>query len=246
VSTNIPTGHLRSRSVAQYLFLAIAFLLFANLVGLCFKYLVGHDYVYGLVPLFDFDTESNIPTLFSTFLLLISASLFFIVRMASLFSGERQPVWLFLSVLFCFLAIDEFSQIHERFIWPVRDALGASGVFYFAWIIPYSFAIGLVSVFVLPTFYRLQHGLRFWFVLSSTVYLIGAIGFEMLGGMYFEILKEKPNLLYSLIFTLEETFEMVGLVLLVYALLLLLERTYGGFILLIPTRSTVPPPSQKS
>ena len=43
----------------------ILFLLLANITGIVFKLYVGYEYIYGLVPLFNFDTEKNIPTLYS-------------------------------------------------------------------------------------------------------------------------------------------------------------------------------------
>lgn len=44
----------------------ILFLLCANVLGIISKYYFDHDYVYGLIPLFDFSLERNIPTLYSS------------------------------------------------------------------------------------------------------------------------------------------------------------------------------------
>jgi hypothetical protein len=222
--------------VARFLFSAIVLLLCPHLIGLASTYFLGHDHVYGLVPLFDFGQERNLPTLFSTCLFLISGSLFFAVVVASWRSGERCTAWLFLSIVFCFLALDEFSSLHERLTGPVREALNTSGFFYFAWVVPYGVGAGLIAILVLPTFVRLGHGLTFWFALAALIFLAGAVGFEMLGGMYYHGIDDRLDLWYALIRTLEETCELAGLVVLVYALLLLLEHKYGGLALLIGTR----------
>ena len=179
MGSDAPTAYLRSGRAARILFIAIAFLVFAHILGVLSKFLAGHDYAGGLVPLFDLDNERGVGTLFSVCLYLVNASLFLAVWNAGLLSGTRQPIWAFLAFLFCFLAIDESCSIHEMLDEPMRNLLGASGFFYYAWIIPYGIAVGLLSIFVLPTIYRLRHGLRFWFVLSAATFLAGAVGFEV-------------------------------------------------------------------
>ena len=69
----------------------ILFLLLANITGIVFKFYVGHDYIYGLVPLFDFDAEKNIPTLYSSFAIII-ASMFLAVIAFTNFSKVLTPL----------------------------------------------------------------------------------------------------------------------------------------------------------
>ena len=233
----MPIQQFQPRLVVRFLLTVFGFLLFANLVALYFKFILGHDTVYGLVKLFNFGAERNVPTLFSTCLFLIAASLFFIFNKANKLSGLRQPAWLFLAFLFCFLAIDEFTSIHERISRPMHNIIEPTGLFYYTWVIPYGIAVGIIAVFVLPTFYRLQYKVRNWFAFSAAIYLLGAIGFEMLGGMYFEMSNEKGNIFVGLLTTIEETLEMLGLIVLIYALLLLIENKYGKFGLQISDKS---------
>lgn len=238
---NIPTSSIRPGAVARFLFAFMALLLVANLIGLFCTYILGDDFFYGFVPLFDFDRERNAPTLFTTCLFLLGSILFLIAWKASRDSGEQRLAWLLLAAVFSFLGLDEFSAIHEMTSIPVRSALDTSGVFHFAWVIPYGIGVVLLALYVLPTLWRLQRGLKFWFVLSAVIFLVGALGFEMIGGLYFDRLDETPNLLYGVITTVEETLEMSGLIVLTYALLLLLEREYGGFVLKIEASSGLPP-----
>ena len=56
------------------------------------------------------------------------------------------------------------------------------------------------------------------FIIAGIIYLTGLLGIEMVGGYYHE-LHGKENLTYSLISTLEESLEMLGLILFIRALL---------------------------
>ena len=59
---------------------------------------------------------------------------------------------------------------------------------------------------------------RINFIIAAIIYITGLIGIEMLGGQYHE-LHGRENLTYSMISTLEESLEMLGLILFIRALL---------------------------
>ena len=48
------------------------------------------------------------------------------------------------------------------------------------------------------------------------------------------IMNEKKDILWILLITLEESLEMAGLIILVYALLLLVRNKHNGFLIIIP------------
>jgi hypothetical protein len=127
-----------------------------------------------------------------------------------------------LGLVFGFLAFDEYAVIHERLILPTQETLGVSGLFYFALIIPYGVALFFLPALVFPTILKLSPHPRRWFILSSVAYLSGALGFEAIGGWRFEQIGgeyDRSELIYQFIATAEEGLEMIGLVLLTYALL---------------------------
>lgn len=238
-----PTVMLQPRNVAYFLGMTALFLLVAHLIGLLMKHILGHDSVYGLVPFFYLDAEKNAPALFSTCLFLINALLFLSLWLAQRVRSKPQAVWLFLSGLFCFLAIDEFFSVHEQLIRPVRLALGTSGFFYFAWIIPYGIAVILLAPFMISTVWHIEERIRIWFILSATTFLAGSVGCEMMGGKYFEMTSRKKDIVYGIIVACEESLEMAGLILLAYALLSLVQSKYGGFLILIPGAHEASAPS---
>jgi len=53
-------------------------------------------------------------------------------------------------------------------------------------------------------------------MLSAGLYLSGAIGFEMLGGKSFEV--NGLSFTYRVLYTMEETLEMIGLAVFIYTL----------------------------
>jgi hypothetical protein len=79
----------------------------------------------------------------------------------------------------------------------------------------------------------MQKRIRFYFGLSAVVYLFAVIGLEMISGQYLVMMNEKKDIVWILMVTLEESLEMVGLIILVYALLLLLRNKYNGFMIIM-------------
>ena len=86
----------------------------AHLVGEIGIYAFDADKNW-LLP-FNMDREFNIPTLFSSTIMLACAYILNEIKKVS----EKLPSkdWRLLSKIFIFLAIDEFFQIHEIFIMP--------------------------------------------------------------------------------------------------------------------------------
>jgi hypothetical protein len=225
------------RNIVIWLSTIAILLLVAHLITIAMPYIFEgfeHGLVRLLFSLFFLDGEGNVPSIFSTWLFLINAVLFLMVWKAAGLAGDSQKIWLFLSSLFIFLAIDESISIHERLIDPLRQALDATGIFYYTWIIPYGIGIVLLSIFMIPVFWRMQKRIRFWFGLSAATYLFATIGLEMISGKYLVMMNEKKDIVWIFMITLEESLEMGGLIILVYALLLLLRHKYNGLLLFMP------------
>jgi hypothetical protein len=206
------------RNVLVILLSGIGFLVLANLFGIVLKYGLGHDSFYGLVELFDFNRENNIPTLYSTLQLIIASLLASIIAVTHKSNGANYMPWLAIAVIFLFLAIDETAQIHEKLVDPVRMAFGLTGLLYFAWVVPYGIGV-LLLVFAFSRFlYRLPRKSMRRFMVSGMIYVTGAIGLEMLGARHYESYGGS-NFVYSMIYTGEELLEMLGVAFFIYALL---------------------------
>ena len=201
------------------LLILIICLLIANLIGIVATYFFEYDDAGGWVALFDFDTEKNIPTFYSSLALMLCSVLLLIIFIKQRKPGYPHLHWLGLAVIFLFLSIDEAISIHERSIEPLREILGTSGLLYYAWVIPYSLGLIVLLALYFGFLLNLPKKIRDLFILSGVVFVSGALGIEMIGGLYTE-LHGTNNLTYSLITTCEEFLEMLGIVIFIYALLI--------------------------
>jgi hypothetical protein len=208
----------RSRVVAALVITAFALILL-HVIGLYIHYELGHPFAKGFVPLFNLDTEGNVPTFFSALLLLIASLLFFwIARHQQLPGAKYSMQWRMLPPIFLLLAIDEAAKIHELLIEPMRAAFHLKGIFFFSWVI-----VGMAAVaFLAAVYFRfvvdLPPRFRGQLLLATALYLAGVIGLELVGGNYAS-LHGYANLPYELIATSEELFEITGLIILINALL---------------------------
>lgn len=126
-----------------------------------------------------------------------------------------------------------------------HTALDASGFFSLAWIIPYGIGVISLTILMLPIIRKLDHKIRFWFSCSAVTFVTGALGLEMLEGKYLAETNTQRDAVYFWLMTCEESMEMVGLVVLVYASLLLLQEECGGFWVHFPAVCTAPLSSNK-
>ena len=207
--------------VVATLALIVLCLLAAHLLAIYLRFQFDYDYAMGFIPRFYMNYEQSVPAYFSASLLMASALLFYFLHRSS---GET-PVrhhWLILSLVFLFLAVDEATGLHELLIQPVRTLLGTSGVFAYAWVIPYGIGVILLGLYLLPRIVRLHAFVRLLFFLSAAIYVSGALGMEMLAG-HTGLDGHTRSLAFEILTTTEELMEMSGLILLIYAQLVLLR-----------------------
>lgn len=225
-----PTGvelSLSPRAVARTLGVVVAGLVVAHLLGVVSTYVFHHEYVMGFVPLFNLDREGNIPTWFSSMLLLTCAATMAVIGRARRAEGDRTAWrWSGLAALFLFLALDEAAALHEKLSHEM-SALQLSGFLKFAWVtvyVPFAAVVGVVYwrfLFSLPRRTALQ------FILAGALYVGGAAGTEMLAAPVAEA-NGIYNLQFALLSTVEETLEMCGVVVLLHALLRYAQETGAG------------------
>lgn len=205
-------------------------LISAGFLVLIFKYGLGHDRVFGLADLFDLDMEANFPTLFSFLLLALCSMLSFSVG-----SALKKPArgsrsyWTGLGGVMLYIALDEMFMIHEQVTTLVRSPFDAPYPFYVSWVLPYSLLAGGVLLIYLPFIRRLPPEVRRLVTASGALYVAGALGFEILGGVYLSTHEGGAGFGYNMIVVVEESLEMAGALLLVYALSVYL-RTHLGVV----------------
>lgn len=218
----IPSG-----KVVRFLFFTTAVLVVLNLLAILVKFGGGYEQALGFVPGFSLDKEANIPTFFSGLILLLSGFLFGIIAWYRKRKQEGFVLhWGILSAVFVFMALDEVASFHENLILPIRSSLNLSGIFYYSWVVVGLLFLLAFAASYLKFFFSLSTTYRLGFFLAGFAYICGALGMELVGGYYAEHYGLE-NLPYALITTVEETLELIGILLLIKYLLLYLQNNTG-------------------
>ena len=184
-----------------------------------------YDYAYGLIPLFDFNNEHNIPTIYSSFALLLCSILLAFIALVHKRSNSSYVPWVVMSIIFLYISVDEAALIHELLNTPLRETLKTSGLFFYAWVIPYGIAFMVFVIAYFKFLMRLPKRIRNLFIISGATFVVGAIGFELLGGRQAD-LYGPVNLAYHIYYTCEEFLEMLGIAIFLYALLLYIDSQF--------------------
>ncbi|PIA77476.1 hypothetical protein BFR04_08520 [Gaetbulibacter sp. 4G1] len=207
------------KSFFKKLTLFISFLLVFNLFDILTRIHFGSTGIVSKLSIyFNFNEEASIPTLYSFVVLFTSALLLFFIFNNSKANKLKSYMWLGLSLIFIFLAIDEILQIHEKLSWVVQNRLNTTGIFWFAWVIPYFLFAVLVFLIYARFLMGLEKKIRNLFILSGIIFVVGAIGFELIeSNIHFTT--RQLNTKYYLLASCEEFMEMFGVNLFIYALL---------------------------
>ena len=178
---------------------------------------VSHDHrLGGLLSAFSLGSDTSVPAYYSALAILFCAVLAFAI---GTYAGDGPDVrsWLGLAVIFVFLSIDDMLAFHEKLIDPVGEAFDTSGLLLYAWVIPYGLAGLVFAAVYVPFLRRLPASTARRFVVAGAVFVLGALGMEMVGGAYFDR-HGAENLTYVALQTVEEVLEMAGIIVFIHAL----------------------------
>ncbi|MCP4140189.1 MAG: hypothetical protein GY755_07855 [Chloroflexi bacterium] len=207
-------------TLANFIVVQISIVTITLILGLLsyiFVYKTGNN-LLGFLRLLDIGSELSIPTFFSSLNLLLSSIMLIVIfRYEKINNNKGFRYWLFLSILFLWLSIDESASIHENFIYVydylvntnvISPILGTN-----QWL-PFGILFVVIVGIVLFPFYKLlSKATLFGFFLSGIIFLIGAIGFEYLGVIMLEtgFVDSRDDILYIARRVFEEGFEMYGI-----------------------------------
>ena len=223
---NLPIYYLSPRSVTKFLLSIIGLLFLCNIFERVITYWLNSKYNFDISPeYFHFDKESNFPTLYSALALGFSSCLLAILAIFEKATKTKYAKdWKLLSLIFLYLAIDEACQLHEQFN-SLQKVINAEGFLRFPWIIP---AFLLVIVFLIKFrkfIFSLPAKIKTLFILAGTVYVLGAIGVEIVGG-YLADSSGLESISYLIVSTIEELMEMLGVVIFIHALLVYIQTKF--------------------
>lgn len=168
------------------------------------------DLVELLVAKLSLSYEANVPTWLSSSLLLACAvAAGAVARAAPAWSRH----WWGMCALAAWMSLDEAVELHEH----LGGHFGTDGILYFDWVIPAAaIVVALVLVFW-PFIRALAPATRKRLVVAGAIYVGGALVMELPLGWWTEQ-RGNDGLGYALIDWVEETMEMVGVVLALVAL----------------------------
>jgi hypothetical protein len=211
--------------VPRFLVKVVLVLLIADLLSIYLRFVKHYQNGLGFVPAFDFDTEYNIPSIYSTFAIFISATLLWLIsfhsRKSSDFLARR---WKALALIFIYLGFDELMSIHEELSRVVNFFFHDVPFFSESrlWILPYSLLLVGFFLYFIKFFLRLPRKIQIHFVLAGLMYVGGAVGMEIVSDQY--AIKHGAGVMYALLSTLEETMEMLGIIMFIRILLIYIVR----------------------
>ena len=213
------TVHLTPARVTVALLSTIAALVIIHALSLFGFFELGRDHQMGLFRLFNLSEEGNVPTWFAATTLFVSALLFAVTWRVVRAAGERYARhWGFLALVFLFIAIDEAASIHELLILPVRALLETERALYFAWVIPYGIAAVVFALAYVRFLLAIPRRTALLLFASGALFVSGALGMEMISPWVYDWTGEVSLPMFVMLL-FEESLEMLGVAILIYALL---------------------------
>lgn len=214
-----PTSLVRvsPRSLMRCLTWVVVAIVAVHLVLMVLRFGFGHDTVFGLVRLFDLDRESNVPTWVTCILLVLVAALLGLTGAHLARAGDRWARhWTALGWIFALMSLDEMAGIHERVGKMLAGVIHVEHWIRFVWPIPAVVLLIVLFLVYRPWFAALDRATRRGILGAAAVYLLGALGVEVVGGAYWARGGPRTlDVIYASITTVEETLEMAGLLLFV-------------------------------
>ena len=196
-------------------------LTFLSVLGHVLQYFFGRDTFVEFVRLVNLGGEQNIPTWFTSILLFTCALL---LAYIAIFNRRNHLAytrhWQFLAIIFLYLSLDAVAVIHDRTIEdPLVDMLDPTGIFHFPWVIPAWGVVIILAMIYRPFLRELPGRIRSLFIAAAIFYLGGALVLEM-GSAYLMDRHVEAILIRGAVATGQEFFEMLGLIIFIYGLLL--------------------------
>jgi hypothetical protein len=222
------------RTVRNVLLLVVMGLTVVGTLTVLYVYLLadqGYEDTYlgrRFYLVFDPRGDLSLHDWFSTLALFGCAGLSALIALTT--RAERGPYvvhWIVLSLIFLYLSADEAAALHERASDELRNPEG-DNPWLEPWVGPAAALILIYGFIYLRLVLDLPPRVRRALVLGVVVLVAGAVGFEVLQSHLANIGVLANTLGYALVATGEQFLEMLGVVIIVYALMLHLSSFEDG------------------
>lgn len=198
------------------------------------------------IDLFSVNAEQTIPTWFSATNLFVASILLWMIVAAKRASRDRYTrYWAGLALGFLYLSIDEGAVIHEVLADWIQQEFDLTGYLAFGWQVVAVPLVIVVGLLYLRFLLHLPAQTRYQFVAAGALYIGGTLVLDAISANQWD--KDGSiTFRYLTIGTLEELFEMLGVVVLIYALLSYAgELRYTFVFHSVPVAQEIPEPAPR-
>lgn len=230
--------NIRPSFIALILASAIAILIFFHSVVMVCWYTkacgVAMDPINRFGHMFDLNREMNIPTWFSVIQLFVTACSLALAAWVQRLRSRSAIAWWGLAVIFFYMSLDEATDMHG--LWRI-DGYVVPGTTQalFSWIIPAVFVVLIIALIYIRWLITLPRRTTILFFVAGAVFVTGALIFEGIGAVLADETFFTPS--YLIVSTMEETLELFGVLIMLYAVLDYLQGQ-GLKIALVPESSS--------
>jgi hypothetical protein len=207
-----------SKWLTIILSLITAVLLAVHLSGIYFALILKSP--YEAAWRFYFDKRLNFPFFFSVALLFLT--LYFIYGIVQQVQKDASQVvfWKVLGLVFILFAIDESIDLHNKFKKVTYGTIASydqTSLSHYVWVIPYVLVFGILMILILRNATHIPPYLKRDLAIAAILFLFGAVCMEFYGTYYYAF-NQKTDLHLLLIKTVEELFQMIGLIVFIHVL----------------------------
>lgn len=221
--------HIQAKTVSKFLVTIVGILLVLHVSQLAAYYIIADVDKFDFIELIDFDYEGNLPSFYSAIAILFAAILLAIITYNKTSNKlSHRHHWLFLCLIFFVLSLDEALGLHEElgdFVESMQ-LFEAKGFLYFAWVVPYGLLLTVFLITYCKFILSLPKKTMLLFVSAGALFIFGALGLETISAKEAD-LNGSSSMLYSVLYTVEELCEMLGIILFIHALLEYMHTEIG-------------------
>ncbi len=203
---------LTAQKILRFFLGIVLFFLVMNIIDIIYTHYLDNEMFFR--NKWKFDAESNFPAFYSSYAILFASLLLLIIALTRKNERHEYFYWLGLSVIFLYLSIDELFRIHENLSPLAQEFLFESD--YIGWWVPVGIVLLPLSLIYLRFIFSLPKRTRNLFIVSGLIFVLGAVGFEILGSRALGM--NGRDITYAVLYTIEELLEMLGIVIFIYAI----------------------------
>ncbi len=231
---NVISFRISPQKIIRILSLISASLIVAGIAVQTLRLSLGEEvmrqkHLWWLMDKFDLDGEFNVPNLYQTLTFFLCVGLLTMIAQAA--TKLKNPFarhWWCLAGFFLYLALDEGVELHEMTILPLRSIFGTEGYFYYAWVLLAVMIVPIIGALYLRFLWDLPAKFRWLFITGGGFFITGAAVMEMLGGKIRNVYGLE-SIQYVAETITEESLEMTGILIFIYALLSYLSHYVKDF-----------------